>query len=92
MPAARRDATLIQHQDQIRGMDGAQAVGDDKRRASVHDPFQRNLDQMLRLAVHAGCGIIEDQNPRVGQQGAGNCQALLLSAGKRPPAFAHFVS
>ena len=89
MLATGDNAPFIQHQDQIGPLHRAQAVGNDKGGAPVHHPLQSQLDQMLCLGIHAGGGIIEDQNARVGQQGAGNCQALLLPAGKRHPALAH---
>ena len=55
----------------------------------VHHPLQRQLDQVLGLGIHAGGGIVEDQDARVGQQGAGDRQALLLPAGKGHAALAH---
>ena len=77
MPAARRDASLVEHQDQVSGMNRAQTVRDHKGRAAIHHPLQSGLYQMLGLAVHTGCGIIEDQDAGIGQQGAGDGLSLI---------------
>ena len=83
MRAARDDAPVVQHQDQVGAAHGAQAVGDDEGGAALHQPVERLLDQLLGLGVHAGGGVVEDQDARVDQQGAGDGDALLLPAGER---------
>ncbi len=43
------------------------------------------LDQVFGLSIHAGGGIIHNQDTRVEQNGAGDRQPLFLPAGKGDP-------
>ena len=56
------------------------------RCAALHNAAQAGEDALLRLRVDAGEGIVEDENARVADYGAGDSGALLLSAGKRDAA------
>ena len=55
----------------------------------AHQPLQRHLDQPLGLGVHAGGGVVQDQDARVLEQRAGDGDALLLPAGEGDAALAH---
>jgi hypothetical protein len=55
-------------------------VGDDQRRAVLHDVVQRVLDMALRLGVERRGRLVENQDRRVLQDGAGDGQALALTA------------
>mmetsp|Transcript_30344 Transcript_30344/g.81588 ORF Transcript_30344/g.81588 Transcript_30344/m.81588 type:complete len:276 (+) Transcript_30344:389-1216(+) len=55
-----------------------QAVSDDDGGASLEQPVQRILHQLLRLAVQCGGGLVEDEHGRVLEQRTGNGDALLL--------------
>jgi hypothetical protein len=44
--------------------------------------FQRGLDHALALGIEGGGGFVEEEDGGVLQQGAGDGEALLLSAGK----------
>src|SRR3954469_14089455 len=46
-------------------------------------------DLVFRLRVDAGERVIEDQYPRIADEGAGDCGALFLSARQRDAAFAY---
>ncbi len=50
--------------------------------------MQAFLDEGFGFGVEAGGGFVEDQNSRVGQDGAGDGDALALAAGKFDAAFA----
>ena len=53
-----------------------------------HDLAQRVLDLALGRGVDRRGGVVEDQDARVGQQRAGDRQALALAAGERQAALA----
>ena len=53
-----------------------------------HHVAQVIEDLVFGLRVDAGESVVEDQNARVADQGAGNGGALFLSAGKRDAALA----
>ncbi len=73
------DLAVIDHQDVVGIPDGAQAVGDDEAGASGHQAQQGLLDAGLGARVHAAGGFVEDQDCRVGQDGAGDGEQLALS-------------
>jgi hypothetical protein len=50
--------------------DGRQALGDDKGGAPLSSAFQRFLDQVFGLRIHAGSRVVHDQDARVHQEGA----------------------
>ena len=70
----------VEHDDLLGEGDGREAVGDDEGRAPGHRLVEREPDQALGGRVDRGGGIVEDQHARVGQQRAGNGQALTLAA------------
>ena len=86
--AVRQHAAVVEHDDLIGERDRRQAVGDDERRAPRHRLVERELDLALGRGVDGGGGVVEDQHARVGQQRAGDRQALALAAGQRQPALA----
>ena len=87
--SAARDAcraqrsVLVHDQDQVRGQDGAQAVGDDDAGPPGHDPLQGILDQRFGFAVEVAGGLIENQDARVFENDARQGNALFLTAAKR---------
>ena len=60
--------------------DGRGPVGDDHRGAVAHHFAQRGADLVLFGRVDRGCGVVEDQDPRVGEHGAGDGDPLALPA------------
>ncbi len=68
--------------------DGAEAVGDDEGGAALHQVAQGILDQMFALGVQRTGGFVEDQDFGIGEDGAGDGDALLLAAGEFVAAFA----
>jgi hypothetical protein len=54
-------------------------VGDDKAGAAFHQAQQRLLDARLGARVDAAGGLVQDQDGRVGQDGARDRQQLALA-------------
>ena len=79
MPATLDNLTAIQHQQVICVTDGAQTMGNDEAGTPFEQIFQALLDQSLGAGIDTGCGLVEDQDARVCQGGAGNRQQLALS-------------
>ena len=63
-------------------------MGDRDRRAPFHQPVQRLLDLLLGFGIHRAGRLIEDQDLRVVQDGAGDADALAFAAGEALPALA----
>ncbi|MBV6467014.1 MAG: hypothetical protein PGMFKBFP_02346 [Anaerolineales bacterium] len=59
--------SAFDHHDAVGVGDGGQAVRDDERSAPLKQRRQRALDDLLGLRVHAGGGLVEDQNAGIGQ-------------------------
>jgi hypothetical protein len=68
--------------DAVGVADGRQAVGDHQGGAALHQPFQRRLHQRLALGVERRGGFVQQQDRRVLQEGAGDGDALALTAGQ----------
>ena len=79
----------LDHQDLVGAADGGQAVRDHERRAALHQVREALLDQRLRLGVEARGRLVEDQDARVGEDGARDRHALALAARELDPALAH---
>ena len=75
-------ASLMEHTYEVGIADCGQAVGYHQCGALVHESFERLLHQSLALAVEGRCGLVEDENGRILEYGAGNGYALALSAGE----------
>src|SRR4051812_13773717 len=89
--AALHDAPALHDEDLVCTADRRQAVGDDQRRAATEKPVERALDQDLRRPVNVGGRLVEDQDPRVGEQRAGDRDQLALARGEPGAALAHLV-
>ena len=66
--------TVVDDQDLIGIADCAQAVGDDKTGAPLHQPQERLLDACFGACVNAARCFVENQDARVGEDGASNRQ------------------
>src|SRR6266853_1058304 len=80
MGAAFNDAAAVEDQNQIGVLNGGKALRDDERRSPFAEAAHGLPDEPLGLRVHAGGGVVEDENARVHQEGAGDRQALALAA------------
>ena len=79
---------LAQDDDQVRPADLRQAVGDDEGGASPRGGGDGALDLVFGGAVDGAGRIVQDQDARIGQEGARQRQALALPAGERDAALA----
>ncbi len=85
--ALLHDFAVVDHHHVVGIADGAQAVGNHKTGSALHQAQQRFLDARLGARVHAAGGLIQDQDGRVGQDGAGDRQQLALSLAQVAGAF-----
>ena len=67
-------------------------MGDDQRRAAAQQPVERALDQQLGRAVDVRRRLVEDQDPRVGEERAGDRDQLALAGREAAAALAHRVA
>ena len=70
---------LLKDQDDVGIADKGEAVAGHEGRAACHELCERLLDNLLRLRLHGAGGLIEDQQERVGEEGAGDSEPLALS-------------
>ena len=87
MPSATMRPVVEQH-DAVGERDGGRPVGDDDRGAAAHHLGERVADLVLLGRVDRRGGVVEDQHPRVGEDRAGDGDALALAAGQREAALA----
>ena len=85
---ARCDPAVLEHDQLVRERDRRKPVGDDDRRPPLHHLAQPEPDVRLGRRVHRGRGVVEDEDARVDDQGAGDRDPLALPARERDPAFA----
>ena len=89
MGAEFDDASLVEDGDAVGVADGGDAVGDEDGGASAHDFAEMVEDFIFGVGVDAGEGVVEDENARAAQKGAGDGGALLLASGERDAALAY---
>ncbi len=78
MPSALDDRTILQHQDLV-GIDHrGQSMRNHQRRVSAGYLLERRLDLAFGLRIERGRCLVEDQDPRVLENGARDRHALLL--------------
>ncbi|GJC95043.1 hypothetical protein ColKHC_03869 [Colletotrichum higginsianum] len=76
------DDAAVGHDDDVVGvLDGRQAVGDGDGGAALGGDLEGGLHDALGLGVQRGGGLVEEEN-WVGNDGAGDGDALLLAAGE----------
>ena len=59
-------------ENQIRVLNGGEAVGDDEAGAAFHQIGHGLLDEVLGAGIHGGGGLVQNQNLVVGQNGPGD--------------------
>src|ERR1017187_8442402 len=82
------DLPLLEHHNLVRAAYCGKPVRDDDNGAVLHQVRQRLLYQHFALRVQMAGGFVENQYGRVLQQGAGDGEALPLSAGELDAAVA----
>ena len=81
MVAALDDNPALQNHDQIRicaRWRGGCAMTSVVR--PLHQPRQRFLDELLALGIEGGGGLVQKQDRRILEEGAGEGDALTLTA------------
>ena len=79
MRAGLDDAPAVEHDDGIGVDNGGQAVGDDQDGAVRGEGGQRLLDLALGVRVGVGGGLVEQEDRGVGEEGAGDGDALVVT-------------
>ena len=80
--AAVGDPAVVQDHDPVGQVQRGPAVRDDQRGPAAHHLAQRGVDLRLQPRVDGRGGVVEDQQPRVGDQRPGQRHPLPLAAGK----------
>src|SRR5699024_5163135 len=74
------DAAALHHDDAVGVLDAGHPLGDDDL-GGLGDKLPETLaDQGVGAGVHRAGGVVQDQDPGLLQQGAGDAQALFLAA------------
>ena len=79
--AALQDAALVQDDDLVGVLHGAQPLGDDDLGGAGDLPGEGPADEGVGAGVDGGGRVVEDEDLRPLEQGAGDAQALLLASG-----------
>ena len=81
------DSAVVEQDDPVGQADGGQPVGDDERRAAVHERAESAVDLLLDVHVNGARGVVEDEDRRVHEEGAGDRDPLALTTGEGVAAF-----
>ena len=81
MGAAVDDLAVIHDEDHVRVHDGGNALGDDDLRGLGDVGLEARTNQRVGLRVDGAGGVVEDEDLRLLEKGAGDAQSLLLAAG-----------
>jgi hypothetical protein len=82
------NAAAVKDDDPVHRGDGGQAVGDGEDGLALHHAGEGLLDRGFDFAVEGGGGLVQHEDRRVLQEGAGESDALALAAGQFHAAFA----
>ncbi len=82
------DAAVVEDDDVVGVADGFEAVGDEQAGAAPSGGQEFPGDAGLGAFVHGAGGLVEEEDRGVGEQGAGQGEALALAAGEGGAAFA----
>ena len=85
MGAALGDSSLPQHYDLVDLIEPVELVGDEQRRAPGRRGEEIPGQGPAAGGIKVGSGLIEDQQRRIGEQGAAEGQSLALAAGQGRP-------
>lgn len=88
MRALRDQATVLHQENVIGAADLREAVGDQQRGAALQDAAHGALDLVFGVAVDSAGRVIQHQDARVAEKGAGDGNALALSTGEHDTPFA----
>ena len=88
MGATLDDAAVFNDQDLVRAANGGEAVRDDEGGAAAHQVGEALLNQGFGFGIEAGGGFVKDEDAGIGENGAGDGDALALTSGKPDAALA----
>ena len=88
MRAALDDAPVLHHDHLIGADDGAEAVGDHERGAIPQQPAERSLHLKLGDRIDAAGRLVQDDDRRIGQEGARERDQLALTGAQARAALA----
>ena len=91
MLALLHDVAVLHHKDHVRLADGGETMGYQKGGAVRQQMVNGVLDQLLRLGVDGGGGLIQHEDAGVGQYGTGKGDQLLLAGGETVAALPHIA-
>ncbi len=80
------DPTVVEHDHLVDHVERRQAVGDDERRAALHQLGDRPADVLLRFRIDARRRLVEHDEVRVAQPHAGEGKQLCLARREAGPA------
>jgi hypothetical protein len=80
--AAGNDLTGVKDEDAVGVLNGAETVRNGEDGAAFCEGLEGGLDLVLTFGVEGGGGFVEYDDGGVFEEGAGDCDALALSAGE----------
>jgi hypothetical protein len=83
--ALLEDLPVVEHDDVVDLVEPVEFVGDEQDRTVLGGVQQVRGERLAAAGVQVGGGLIENQQRRVGQERAGQRQALPFTAGKGRP-------
>ncbi len=81
--AAFEDAAVVDDQDAVGPQDRAEPMRDDERGAAFEQLFERALHELLGGRVDGAGGFVQEEDARVGQEGARETDELTLAESRR---------
>src|SRR4051812_19377392 len=81
-------AALLEDEDEVGLAHGREAMRDDERGLALHELVQGLRDDLLGAGVEGGSGLVEDEDARVAEDGAGDGDTLFLPHGELDAALA----
>jgi hypothetical protein len=87
--AQLQQPAIVEHGDAVGGTDGGEPVCHHHRGAAAHQARQRLLYEALGLVVERRGGLVQDEDGRVLEDGAGDGHALALAARQARATVAH---
>ena len=88
MGPRRGHAPAVEQHHHVGDRDRGGSVGDDDRGAAVHHGLHRGADLVLLRRIDGTRGVVEHEDPRVGDDRPGDRDPLALSARQRVPTLA----
>ena len=81
MVAVADNSSVLENENTVGYVDGAETVGNDECGASSHQFAQRPLDHCLALGVERACRLVKDEDRCVLQKCSRDRDALPLTSG-----------